>query len=159
MTTTTRAGPWIPNIGNFDTLANLQIAYPGASQYPGTSAFCADAGWCYSDGTSWQIYGVASDPQFLTSGASGTVSSGVDTVILNGVNTTFALTFPVPLGEGQILKINAAAAVSVALTGVATAPATTIKTMPSTLAAGRRGCLGLSRRRYDVVSAVLGVRL
>lgn len=136
MVTKLRSGPFISNIGDFDTLAALQAAYPGASQYPGTSAFCADSGWMYSDGTSWQKYHVGADPQFLTSGASGTVNNGVDTVILNGVNTTFALTFPAPLGEGQILRVNAAQAVSVAFTTVATAPATTINTTPSTLAAG-----------------------
>jgi hypothetical protein len=138
MTTTLRAGPWVPNIGNFDTLANLQTAYPGASQYPGTTAYCADSGLMYSDGTNWRAVslGPAGSVQYITSGASATVSSGVTTVILNGVNTTFALTFPVPLGENQLLEVNAAAAVSVAFSGVATAPATTIKTVPSTLAAG-----------------------
>lgn len=136
MTEITRAGPWVPMLGRYDTIAALTLARPASGQYPGTAAFCDDQGLVYSDGTSWQAVGIAADPQFLTSGASGTVSSGVDTVILNGVNTTFALTFPVPLGEGQRLYVNASAAVSVAFTTVATAPATTIKTTPSTLAAG-----------------------
>jgi hypothetical protein len=138
MTTIARAGPWVPNLGNFDTLANLQLAYPGASQYPGTTAFCTDSGPMYSDGSGWRQWGLpnAGGTQYITSGASATVSSGVTTVILNGVNTTFALTFPVPLAENQLLEVNAAAAVSVAFSTVATAPATTIKTTPSTLAAG-----------------------
>ena len=138
MTTTNRSGPSISNIGDFDTVANLQTAYPAANQYPGTAAYAADQGWVYSNGTSWQSFdtpGIGGN-QFITSGASATVSSGVRNVFLNGVNTTFALTFPVPLGEGQILRVNATQAVSVAFSGVATAPATTIKTVPSTLAAG-----------------------
>ena len=138
MTTISRTGPYVPNLGNFDTIANLQLAYAGASQQPGTTAFCTDAGLVYSDGTYWKpvyVGGNTSD-QYITSGASATVSSGVDIVILNGVNTTFALTFPVALGEGQTLMVNASAAVSVAFSTVATAPATVIKTTPSTLAAG-----------------------
>lgn len=135
MTETSRVGPWVQLVGQYDTIANLVATRP-ASSFPYAMAVCADQGFVYSDGTSWQALNVASDPQFITSGASGTVSSGVEVVILNGVNTTFALTFPVPLGEGQLLKVQAAAAVSVAFSTVATAPATTIKTTPSTLAAG-----------------------
>jgi len=138
MTYTARLGPFVPCIGDFDTLANLQATWPGNAQNKGMCAFCEDSGWMWSDGTSWKCMAVGgiSSSQFVTSGASATVSSGVDTVILNGVNTTFALTFPAPLGESQLLMVNAAAAVSVAFSGVATAPATTIKTVPSTLAAG-----------------------
>lgn len=135
MTETSRVGPFVQMVGRYDTIANLVLTR-SAANFPYAMAFCDDQGYVYSDGTSWQAMAVGSDPQFLTSGASGTVSSGVDTVILNGVNTTFALTFPVPLGEGQKLFVQAAAAVSVAFTTVATAPATTIKTTPSTLAAG-----------------------
>jgi hypothetical protein len=136
MTEISRVGPWVSMLGRYDTVANLQTARPASGQYPGTLAYCDDQKLVYSDGTSWQSLYNAAAPQFFTSGASGTVSSGVDTVILNGVNTTFALTLPAPLGEGQILHVNAAAAVSVAFTTAATAPATTIKTTPSTLAAG-----------------------
>lgn len=135
MVETVRVGPFVQLIGRYDTIANLVLAR-AASASPYAMAFCDDQGYVYSDGTSWQAVGLAADPQFLTSGASGTVSSGRDTAILNGVNTTFALTFPLPLGEGQKLMVNAATAVSVAFTTVATAPATTINTTPSTLAAG-----------------------
>jgi hypothetical protein len=137
MTETVAAGPWIKMLGRYDTIANLQSARAAASHYPGTMAYCDDQGWVYSNGTSWQsLFTLPVAPQIITSGGSGTVSSGVDLVILNGVNTTFALTFPVPLGEGQLLQVNAAQAVSVAFSAVATAPASTIKTVPSTLAAG-----------------------
>jgi len=135
MTEITRLGPWVQMLGRYDTVTALTTARSAANS-PYAMAFCDDQGFVYSDGTSWQSVGVASDPQFLTSGASGTVSAGVDTVILNGVNTTFNLTFPVPLGEGQVLKVNASAAVSVSFATTATAPATTIKTTPATLAAG-----------------------
>jgi hypothetical protein len=136
MTETIRVGPYAQMVGRYDTIANLNSTRAANLYNPGALAYCDDQGLVYSDGTSWQAVMVGADPQIITSGASGTVSSGVDTVILNGVNTTFALTFPVPIGEGQQLKVNAAAAVSVAFTSVATAPATTIKTTPSTLAAG-----------------------
>src|SRR5690242_5609821 len=113
MTYTARTGPNVPNLGSFDTIANLQSTYPASSQIVGMCAFCTDAGWVWSDGTSWKTMYVGGNSsfQFITSGASATVSSGVDVVILNGVNTTFALTFPAPLGEGQTLMVNAAAAV------------------------------------------------
>jgi hypothetical protein len=60
----------------------------------------------------------------------------VDNVILDGVNATFALTLRAPTGDGDILRVQAAAAIGTAFSTVATAPATTIKTTPSTLAAG-----------------------
>ena len=137
MSEISRVGPWMQLVGRYDTIANLTATRPAAS-YSYAMAYCDDAGPVYSDGTSWKTLAAqpAGSYQYITSGASATVSSGVTTVILNGVNTTFALTFPAPLGEGQILEVNAAAAVSVAFSGVATAPATTIKTVPSTLAAG-----------------------
>lgn len=136
MTIKTRSGPTLSFIGDFTTLAELQTAYAGSAQYPGTSAFCADAGLVYSDGTSWRRFSSGGSTQFLTSGGSGTVTADIENVILNGVNTTFALTFPAPRADGQILRVNAATAVSVAFSTVATAPATTINTTPSTLAAG-----------------------
>jgi hypothetical protein len=138
MTYSPRLGPFIPALGSFDTLANLTSTYAASTQISGIAAFTADYGWVWSDGTSWRAMalGGVNSFQFITSGASATVSAGVQTVILNGVNTTFALTFPVPVGEGQVLEVNAAAAVSVAFSTVATAPATTIKTTPGTLAAG-----------------------
>lgn len=131
-----RSGPFINCIGDFTTLAELQSAWPASTQYPGTTAYCADAGWVYSNGTSWRRFGVGGAPQYFTSGGSGTVTADVEQVFLNGVNTTFALTFPSPQGDGQILKVNATTAVSVAFSTVAAAPATTINTTPATLAAG-----------------------
>lgn len=137
MTIKTRSGPFVPNLGDFTTAAELQTTYPAASQYPGTCAYCADTGWVYADGTNgWRRFNIGGSTQYLTSGGSGTVTADIDTVILNGVNTTFALTFPAPRADGQELRVNAATAVSVAFSSVATAPATTINTTPSTLAAG-----------------------
>lgn len=138
MTLIARRGPFVPCLGESDTLAALILSNPATSVERGTLCYCVDAGWVYSDGSTWAPLdvGAGSAFQYLTSGASGTVSSGVDTAILDGVNTTFALTFPVPIRDGQELRVNAAQAVSVAFSAVATAPATTIKTVPATLAAG-----------------------
>lgn len=72
----------------------------------------------------------------VTSGGSLSVAAGTANVILDGVATTFALTFPAPAYDGQTLAVSAGSAVSVAFSAVVTAPATVIKTVPSTLAAG-----------------------
>lgn len=138
MTEIIRTGPHIANQGNYDSIASLNSVRPATSTQPGTMAYCTDVGMVYSDGTAWRAVGLygATGTQYLTSGASGTISSGVKTVILDGVNTTFALTFPVPLYDGQVIEVNAAQAVSVAFSAVATSPATGINTVPSTLAAG-----------------------
>lgn len=138
MTLTARKGPYVACLGESDTLAALVLSNPATGVERGAMVYCLDVGWVYSDGTTWRPIeiGASSSLQFLTSGASGTVSAGVDTVFMNGVNTTFALTFPAPVAEGQELRVNATQAVSVAFSTVATAPATTIKTTPSTLAAG-----------------------
>ncbi len=53
MTTISRTGPFVPSLGNFDSQANLQIAYPAASQQPGMMAYCTDAGWVAADGNDW----------------------------------------------------------------------------------------------------------
>lgn len=128
--------PYVPCLGSCDTFANLIVAFPSAQT--GSTAFCADAGWVWYDGTTWRrmSYGGANAKQILTSGGSATQAAGTELVILNGVNTTFALTLRAPTGDGDVIRVNAAAAVSVAFSTVATAPATTIKTTPSTLAAG-----------------------
>lgn len=138
MSYNTNLGPYIPCIGVFDTIANLRTLFPPANMYPGVCAFTQDYGWVWVDGTVWRAMGVggSSAKQIVTSGASATVSSGVQNVYLNGVNTTFTLTLPAPIGDGQELYINATTAVSVALTLTPTAPATTVKNAPATLAAG-----------------------
>jgi hypothetical protein len=138
MTYIARLGPFIPCIGQFDTYANLASLYPANAQQIGIAAFCQDVGWQYSDGSVWRSMGAAATAakQIFSTGGSGTASAGVRNVVLNGVNTTFALTFPAPVFDGQELHVNAATAVSVSFTTVATAPATTINTTPSTLAAG-----------------------
>ena len=133
-----RKGPYVPCIGEWDTVNALNTGTAASSVERGAMAFVVDAGWFYSDGSQWRQLeiGTLNASQYITSGASATVSVGVDTVFLNGVNTTFALTFPAPIAEGQELRVNATQAVSVAFSAVATAPATTIKTVPATLAAG-----------------------
>jgi hypothetical protein len=138
MTLTARKGPFVPCLGESDTLAALVLSNPATGVERGSFVYCLDVGWVYSDGSTWRAVevGASGSAQYITSGGSATVSAGVDTVFLNGVATTFALTFPAPLGEGQELRVNATQAVSVAFSTVATAPATTIKTTPATLAAG-----------------------
>jgi hypothetical protein len=128
--------PYVPSMGSFDTYANMIAQFPSAQT--GAMAFCADAGWCWYDGTYWRITetGGASSKQVLTSGGSATVGAGANIVVMDGVATTFALTLRAPRGDGDVISVQAATAVSVAFSTVATAPATVIKTTPSTLAAG-----------------------
>jgi hypothetical protein len=71
-----------------------------------------------------------------TAVAAATVGINVTDVILDGVSTTFALTFPAPQGDKQVLKVLAATAISAAFSAVVTAPATAIKTVPATLPIG-----------------------
>lgn len=129
-------GPYIPCKGSFDTYTNLVAALTGAQK--GTAAFCADVGWVWWDNTSWRQmeFGGVLSKQVVTSGGSATVSAGADIVILDGVNTTFALTLRAPNGDGDIISVQACTAVSVAFSAPITTPATVIKTVPSTLAAG-----------------------
>jgi hypothetical protein len=139
MTTTVSAGPFAPLLGRFDTFANLLTYRAATAVSYGTLAYCDDAGLCYSDQSVWRkvISPPTTNRQSFTTGASGTVSSGVSYVFLNGVNTTFTLTLPVPI-DGDVLYINASTAVSVSLTLTATSPATAFlpASPPSTLAAG-----------------------
>jgi hypothetical protein len=73
--------------------------------------------------------------QAAVTGAAVTANPGVATIILDGVGTTFALTFPAPTMDGQKFVVKAATAIT-AFSAVATAPATSIKNVPSSLAAG-----------------------
>ena len=94
--------------------------------------------------------GMAQDPSCLefTSGAAGgapsAVASGLgpvrSVVILNGVGTTFALTLPAPLVDGQECHVMFVTAVSVAFSCVIAAPAAAVKGVPSTQAAGTGIC-------------------
>ncbi len=133
------AGPFIPFIGRYDTFANLLLGRSATSVGYGTVAYCDDAGLCYSDKSVWRkvVSPPTSNRQKFTSGASGTVSSGVSYVFLDGVNTTFTLTLPAPI-DGDVLYINAITTVSVSLTLTPTSPATAFNpaSPPSTLAAG-----------------------
>ena len=138
MTYRRELGPMAPCFGRFDTVANLLLHPQALVQAVGTMAFCDDAGWLWFDGTGYRDVGEGgvNSKQFVTSGATATVASGVESVYLNGAATTFTLTFPVPTGDGQKLFINATQAISVGLTLTVTAPGTTIKNAPGTLAAG-----------------------
>src|SRR5258706_5178545 len=133
-----RIGYSVPCLGRYDTIAALIAANPGSSQEYGSMAFCDDYGWVWTDQTQWRPVGIAgtTGKQFVTSGATSTISSGVQNLYLNGAATTHTITFPVPLGDGQEVYINATHAISVSLTLTVTAPATVIKNAPSTLAAG-----------------------
>ncbi len=135
MTYSATLGPHVPSLGRFDTFANITAA---SGVVYGTMALCDDVGWVWSDGTQWRQVGVAGTGgrQKVTTGASATVSPGVSFVFLDGVDTTFTLTFPAPVGDGQRLYINATQAVSVGLTLTVTSPGTVIKNAPATLAAG-----------------------
>jgi hypothetical protein len=126
-------------LGRFDTFANL-LTYRAATDVGyGTLAFCDDAGLCYSDKSVWRkvISPPTTNRQQFTTGASGTISSGVSYVFFNGCNTTFTATLPVPV-DGDVLYFNALTAISVSLTLTATSPATAFlpASPPSTLAAG-----------------------
>jgi hypothetical protein len=59
--------------------------------------------------TSWQLDGRTDAPTTVfTSGGSGTVPPNCGDVVLNGVATTFALTFPVATADKQYLRVMAA---------------------------------------------------
>lgn len=77
--------------------------------------------------------------QRFTSGASGTVNAGVTDVILDGVGTTFALTFPVALFDKQQIYIMFATAISTAFSITGSGDGSTVKAPPATPAAGS-GC-------------------
>jgi hypothetical protein len=79
---------------------------------------------------------VAPTKTLISSGGSATVGVGVTDIVLDGAATTFALTFPAPVNDGQVLHVMAGSAISVGFSAVVTAPATVIKTVPSTMAAG-----------------------
>lgn len=53
MTFVLRTGPWIANLGSFDTLAELITTHPAAQVQVGTQAYTADSGWAYANGTTW----------------------------------------------------------------------------------------------------------
>ena len=85
--------------------------------------------------TPLSILGIGSN-QMVTTGGTPTVSVGASSVVLDGAATTFALTFPAPVVDGQVIAVLAGSAISVGFSAVVTAPATVIKTVPSTIAAG-----------------------
>ncbi len=135
----TSTGTFVPFLGRFDTLANLLTTRAATAVGAGTTAYCDDVGLVYSDLSIWRK--VTTPPtanrQQFTSGASGTISNGVQYVFFNGCNTTFTATLPVPV-DGDVLYFNALTAISVSLTLTATSPATAFlpASPPSTLAAG-----------------------
>jgi hypothetical protein len=91
--------------------------------------------------------GLSQDPSCVefTTGAAGTAPAAtnrrfnqfnhpppVSRVILNGVGTTFALTLPSPGSDGEECEVMFVTAVSTAFSCSVTAPATTVKGVPST---------------------------
>ena len=76
--------------------------------------------------------------QYVNSGASVTMTAGVNKLILDsGVGGTFAVTLPAPLGDGDEVYINAAVAIATAFSCTYQSPATAIKAAPTTMAAGQ----------------------
>ena len=57
MTYVARTGPYVPNLGNFDTLAELLATHPATLYNPGTTAYAADQGIVVSNGSVWEDVG------------------------------------------------------------------------------------------------------
>src|SRR5207302_560954 len=53
MTYVARTGPYVPNLGNFTTAAELVSTHPANLYNPGTTAYTADQGIMVSDGSVW----------------------------------------------------------------------------------------------------------
>jgi len=86
-----RTGPNVQNIGNYDTLANLNTLRSAANYSPGTMAYTADNGWVFSDGVAWRtIMG----EQFAALTATYTLTSTTNSQALFNVPANGALTLP-----------------------------------------------------------------
>ena len=91
MTSITRTGPNIQSLGRWDTAANLETDRPGASEYPGTTAYTDDLGYRMSDGTSWRSmrwHNIAA------LSAAYTLTSTTNSQALFNIPTNGALTVP-----------------------------------------------------------------
>jgi hypothetical protein len=108
------------------TASSIQIDDPDVRQ-------ALQNGWTETAG---QTSGTA--VQVFTTGASGTATAGVSalTVILDGVGTTFALTFPTAFTDTQVIRVLSSTAVSVAFSVTGSGDGSTVKTVPATTAAG-----------------------
>jgi hypothetical protein len=91
--------------------------------------------------TSWPIDGRTDAPaQIFTSGGTGVVLPNTGDVVLNGVATTFALTFPIAGADHQYLRLMFQTAVSVAFSVVGSGDGSTILGAPTTGAANTGIC-------------------
>src|SRR5437762_4168931 len=80
MTYVARTGPYVPNLGNFDTLAELLATHPATLYNPGTTAYAADQGIVVSNGSVWEDVG--------TGGATTlTAATYAAARLISGVNT------------------------------------------------------------------------
>jgi len=80
MTYVSRTGPYVPNLGNFDTFAELLATHPATLYNPGTTAYAADQGIVVSNGSVWEDVGEGGSTALTaTTYAAARLISGVST--------------------------------------------------------------------------------
>ena len=91
----------------------------------------------YLVGDGWSASGPSYSTQLVTSGGTATVNAKFlnTNTILDGVDTTFALTFPVAFADGQIVAVLSHTAISVAFSVVGSGDGSTINGVPATTSA------------------------
>ncbi len=91
-------------------------------------------------GIGWMGVGMGVSTQLVTGAGTGVATVSANfydaTVILDGVATTFALTFPVAFADGQIVNVLSNTAVSVAFSVTGSGDGSTISHIPATTTAG-----------------------
>jgi hypothetical protein len=118
-----------PAVNDFIFPSNGNIILPPLSQTP--LAWLTGEGWGGNGSSSiTQFYGTGIP--FATVAAQYLKAS----IILDGVNTTFALTFPTAFADGQKVEVLSNTAVSVAFSVVGSGDGSTINEVPATTAAG-----------------------
>jgi hypothetical protein len=93
----------------------------------------------YVTGLGWMLSASSTSTQLIGSSSSAATApegftEGV--LILDGIATTFALTFPVAFTNGQKVRLLVNTAISVAFTVVGSGDGSTINNVPATIAAG-----------------------
>ena len=137
-----------PQVNNFVFPFNANIILPPLSELL----------LVWFTGIGWGGSGVSVTSNFAgLNAASITATSGFldNTVILDGVATTFALTFPVAFADGQKLKLLSNTAVSAAFSVVGSGDGSTINGVPSDDGSDYGLCVGVFDVEYHVVSVVL----